>query len=184
MTWRSPARIRLERFVRRNVAHITCNAEAIKQHLISTEDVAAKGSRSSTTEFELSDGVGRTIKPSRMRGVRSRRLQAPLLWPVWPISAPSNSTTSFSERLRKRMSVAATSFWFSWAAAPRRPDTSADRRIGSGRGMSHRAELQQPRRSAVGLQYRGSGFAARRLFECSAGGDGPRITSCSNRCRR
>jgi glycosyltransferase involved in cell wall biosynthesis len=39
--WRSPLRIRVENIVRSSVAHITCNAEAIKQHLIGVEGVAA-----------------------------------------------------------------------------------------------------------------------------------------------
>jgi glycosyltransferase involved in cell wall biosynthesis len=40
--WRSPTRLRLETVVRSSVAHITCNAEAIKRHLIDIERVAAR----------------------------------------------------------------------------------------------------------------------------------------------
>lgn len=39
--WRSPLRLRLENIVRANVAHITCNADAIKRHLVSAERVPA-----------------------------------------------------------------------------------------------------------------------------------------------
>ncbi len=37
--WRSSLRILLENIVRRRVAHITCNAEAIKRHLVNVEGV-------------------------------------------------------------------------------------------------------------------------------------------------
>ena len=40
--WRSPNRIRFERLLRTRVAHITCNAEAIKRHLIRVEQVPAE----------------------------------------------------------------------------------------------------------------------------------------------
>lgn len=40
--WRSPLRLRLEDIVRANVAHITCNADAIKRHLMCVERVPAE----------------------------------------------------------------------------------------------------------------------------------------------
>jgi glycosyltransferase involved in cell wall biosynthesis len=39
--WRSALRLRCDNIVRRSVTHITCNADAIKQHLIAVEGVAA-----------------------------------------------------------------------------------------------------------------------------------------------
>ena len=40
--WRSRVRVRADNLARRNVVHITCNAEAVKKHLIEVEQVAAE----------------------------------------------------------------------------------------------------------------------------------------------
>jgi len=40
--WRSPFRLRCDNFVRRSAVHITCNADAIKRHLVDVEGVPAE----------------------------------------------------------------------------------------------------------------------------------------------
>ena len=38
-SWRVGVRLRVEQFIRRSAAHVTCNAEAIKRHLVDVESV-------------------------------------------------------------------------------------------------------------------------------------------------